>query len=223
MLSVSNISKSFGEQVLFSNVTFNVGARDRIAIIGPNGSGKTTLFEIITGNVIPDSGAVAMNKDIIIGYTRQEISPLAGERLLDHVIHASSKINGLEHRIKVLQESLAGETDTEESSRLLRQLGDLQHQYESAGGYNIQHEAEMVLTGLGFRVSDYDRRLSEFSGGWLMRVSLARLLLLNPDMLLLDEPTNHLDLESCLWFEDYLKSYQGSVLVTSHDRALIGF
>ena len=221
MLNVSNISKSFGEQVLFSNVTFNVGARDRIAVIGSNGSGKTTLFEILIGNDIPDAGSITMSKDITIGYTEQEISPFAKDRLLDHVAHASNKISGLEHRIKVLHESLTEENDAEESARLLRELGELQHKYETAGGYGVEHDAEVVLSGLGFRISDFDRQLSEFSGGWLMRISLAKLLVLNPDMLLLDEPTNHLDLESCLWFEEYLKSYQGAVMVTSHDRAFL--
>ena len=162
-----------------------------------------------------------MRKDITIGYTKQEITPFAKDGLLDHVAHASNKIAGLEHRIKVLHESLAEENEAEDAAKLLRELGELQHKYETAGGYSIEHEAEVVLSGLGFRVSDFNRRLSEFSGGWLMRVSLAKLLVLNPDMLLLDEPTNHLDLESCLWFEEYLKSYQGAVLVTSHDRAFL--
>ncbi|MDD5703722.1 MAG: ABC-F family ATP-binding cassette domain-containing protein, partial [Dehalococcoidales bacterium] len=220
MLSVSNLAKSFGDQVLFSGVTFNVGARDRIAVIGPNGSGKTTLFEIIAGNTIPDSGSVSMRKDITIGYARQEVMPDSSKRLLDHVAHASTRIAGLEHRIRLLQEAVA-EGDDEDSAGLLRELGDLQHKYEAAGGYNVEHEAEVVLSGLGFKEKDFNRPLSEFSGGWLMRTTLARLLVLNPDMLLLDEPTNHLDLESCIWFENYLKSYQGAVMVTSHDRAFL--
>jgi ATP-binding cassette, subfamily F, member 3 len=221
MLSVSNLSKSYGEQVLFSNVTFNIGARDRIAVIGPNGSGKTTLFEILAGNITPDTGIVAMRKDITIGYTRQEISPFSNDILLKHVAHASDRISGLEHRIRVLQEALAEESDSEDAPRLLRELGELQHKYEAAGGYNLEHEAEVVLSGLGFRERDFLRPMHEFSGGWLMRAALARLLVLNPDMLLLDEPTNHLDLESCIWFEEYLKSYEGTVLVTSHDRAFL--
>jgi ATP-binding cassette, subfamily F, member 3 len=221
MLSISNISKSFGDQLLFSGVTFNVGARDRIAVIGPNGSGKTTLFEIIVGNVSPDSGSASMRKDVTIGYAKQEITPFSHERLLDHVAHASTKIAGLEHRIHVLQEALAEGGDGEDAEQLLHELGELQHKYEAAGGYNVEHEAEVILSGLGFKEKDFNRPLSEFSGGWLMRVTLAKLLVLNPDMLLLDEPTNHLDLESCIWFEDYLKSYQGAVLVTSHDRAFL--
>ncbi len=121
----------------------------------------------------------------------------------------------------MLQEALAEGGDGEDPEDLLRELGELQHKYEAAGGYNVEHEAEVILSGLGFKEKDFYRPLSEFSGGWLMRVALAKLLVLNPDMLLLDEPTNHLDLESCIWFEDYLKSYQGAVLVTSHDRAFL--
>jgi ATP-binding cassette subfamily F protein 3 len=221
MLSVSNLSKSFGVQTLFSGMTFNVGSRDRIAVIGPNGSGKTTLFEIITGNLSPDSGAVSMRKDITIGYARQEIMAESQEKLLEHVMHASTRLAGLEHRIRVLQEALAENNEDEDTAELLRELGELQHRYETAGGYNVEHDAEVILCGLGFREKDFQRPLREFSGGWLMRVTLAKLLVLNPDMLLLDEPTNHLDLESCLWFETYLKTYQGAVMVTSHDRAFL--
>jgi ATP-binding cassette, subfamily F, member 3 len=231
MLSVVNISKTYGEQVLFSGMTFNVGARERIAVIGPNGSGKTTLFEIITGNVIPDSGSIARRKDITIGYARQEITPGSRERLLEHVAHASTRITGLEHRLRVLQESLTQNAlsqgaltesgNEEDTAQLMSELGELQHKYEAAGGYNVEHEAEVILSGLGFKEKDFERPLYEFSGGWLMRVTLAKLLVINPDMLLLDEPTNHLDLESCIWFEDYLKSYQGAVMVTSHDRAFL--
>ncbi len=221
MLSIFNLGKSYGEQTLFSGMTFNVGSRDRIAVIGPNGSGKTTLFEIIVGSVSADSGSMSMRKDITIGYARQEITPDSQEKLLEHVCRASTRIAGLEHRIQVLQAALADNTEEEDSSELLSQLGELQHQYEAAGGYNVEHDAEVILSGLGFKPKDFRRPLSEFSGGWLMRVTLAKLLVLNPDMLLLDEPTNHLDLESCIWFEDYLKSYQGAVLVTSHDRAFL--
>jgi len=221
MLAVSNISKSFGEQVLFSGVTFNVGARDRVAVIGPNGSGKTTLFEILVGHVSPDSGSISMRKDITIGYARQEITPDSYEGLLDHVVHASNKIAGLEHRIKVIQEALAEGGDEADPQELLQELGELQHKFELVGGYNLEHEAEVILSGLGFKEKDFQRPLKEFSGGWQMRVTLAKLLVINPDLLLLDEPTNHLDLESCLWFENYLRAYQGAVLVTSHDRAFL--
>ncbi len=221
MLSISGISKSYGDQTLFSDVTFNVGASDRIAIIGPNGSGKTTLFDIIDGNVFPDSGSVNMQRGTTIGYLKQEISHSSERRLLDDVASVSTRISGLAHQIQALQEELAEGTDRENSKRLLHELGELQHSFEFAGGYNAEHEAEAVLSGLGFTESDFHRPLTDFSGGWLMRAALARLLLLSPDVLLLDEPTNHLDLESCVWFERYLGSYRGAVLVVSHDRAFL--
>ncbi len=221
MLNISDISKSYGDQTLFSTVTFNVGARDRIAIIGPNGSGKTTLFGIIAGNVLPDSGSVNMQRETTIGYLEQEISPSSERQLLDDVANASTRISKLAHKIQVLQEELAGGADGESSKELLHELGELQHSFEFAGGYSTEHEAKAVLSGLGFAESDFHRPLTDFSGGWLMRGALAKLLLLSPDMLLLDEPTNHLDLESCIWFERYLGSYRGAVMVVSHDRAFL--
>ena len=221
MLSVSNISKSYGEQTLFSEATFNVGVRDRICVLGPNGSGKTTLFEIIVGNVSPDDGSVTRRKGTSIGYLEQDISPSSRRLLLDDVANASTRINGLAHRIQVLHERLTEGVEERDSAQLLRELGELQYKFEAAGGYDAEHEARIVLSGLGFAESDFQRPLSDFSGGWLMRAALAKLLLLNPDLLLLDEPTNHLDLESCIWFEGYLKTYHGAVLLTSHDRAFL--
>ncbi|MFC1916402.1 ATP-binding cassette domain-containing protein [Chloroflexota bacterium] len=221
MLSISDISKSYGDQTLFSAVTFNVGARDRIAIIGSNGSGKTTLFGIIAGNVLPDSGSVNMQRETTIGYLEQEIGPSSERQLLDDVANASTRISKLAHKIQILQEELAGGADGESSKELLHELGELQHNFEFAGGYSAEHEAKAVLSGLGFAESDFHRPLTDFSGGWLMRAALAKLLLLSPDVLLLDEPTNHLDLESCIWFEGYLGSYRGAILVVSHDRAFL--
>ena len=221
MLNVSDISKSYGDQTLFSSVTFNVGVRDRIAIIGPNGSGKTTLFDIINGSVLPDSGSVNMQKGATIGYLEQEINFSSKQRLLDYVANVSPKISGLAHQIQVLQEELAEGTDKENSKELLHELGELQYSFEFVGGYSAEHEAKAVLSGLGFAESDFHRPLTDFSGGWLMRAALAKVLLLSPDVLLLDEPTNQLDLESCIWFERYLGSYRGAVLVVSHDRAFL--
>jgi ATP-binding cassette subfamily F protein 3 len=221
MLSISDISKSYGDQTLFNAVTFNVGARDRIAIIGSNGSGKTTLFGIIAGNVLPDSGSVNMQRETTIGYLEQEIIPSPERQLLDDVANASTRISKLAHKIRILQEELAAGVDGESSKELLHELGELQHSFEFAGGYSAEYEAKAVLSGLGFAEPDFHRPLTDFSGGWLMRVALAKLLLLSPDVLLLDEPTNHLDLESCIWFERYLGSYPGAVLVVSHDRAFL--
>lgn len=221
MLSVSNLSKSYGNQTLFHDINFNVSARDRIAIIGRNGTGKTTLFEVLAGNLTPDSGSISMLKGTTTGYLEQDTTFSSEQQLLDHVACASTQISGLSHRIQILQEELAAGVDEGIAEGLMRELGELQYKYEAAGGYNTKYEAKIILSGLGFAESDYHRPLSEFSGGWLMRAALAKLLLLNPDLLLLDEPTNHLDLEACIWFEEYLKTYQGAAMVTSHDRAFL--
>ena len=221
MLSVSNISKSYNARPLFSGISFTVGMRERIAVIGQNGSGKTTLFEIIAGNISPDSGEIAIRKSTSIGYLRQDIKPTSSRKLLEEVAESSASINNLAHRIQLLQEELAEEKDEELHPALLHELGEMQHAFESSGGYNVEHEAKKILSGLGFAESDFGRQLSEFSGGWRIRVELAKILFLNPDLLILDEPTNHLDLESIRWFESYLKGYQGAVMITSHDRAVL--
>lgn len=221
MLNVSNISKSYGGQLLFSGTSFNIGARERMAVIGANGAGKTTLFEIIRGNITPDEGQISKRQGISIGCLQQEIMPSSVRYLLDAVTDVAAGSMRLKHAIEVIQQEMAEEKDAIKSAKLLQEMGELQHKFEAAGGYNIEYEAKIVLSGLGFKASDFRRPLNEFSGGWLMRAELAKLLLLNPDLLLLDEPTNHLDLESCIWFENYLKSYHGAVMVISHDREFL--
>jgi ATP-binding cassette subfamily F protein 3 len=221
MLNVNNISKSYDTRYLFSDISFTIGVKDRIAVIGQNGTGKTTLFEIISGNISPDSGSVSVRRGTSIGYLRQDIRPTSRHRLLDEVVSSSADVNDLAHKIRLIQEELAAEKDEENIASLLRGLGELQSEFESTGGYHAEHEARVILSGLGFTESDFFRPLSEFSGGWHTRVELAKLLFLNPDLLILDEPTNHLDLETIRWFENYLKGYRGAVLVTSHDRAFL--
>ncbi|MBN2076070.1 MAG: ABC-F family ATP-binding cassette domain-containing protein [Dehalococcoidales bacterium] len=221
MITISNISKEYIDNVLFRNVSFNVSARDRVAVIGANGSGKTTLFEIITGNIKADTGSITMSRGTTIGYLKQDIVSSSNKKLLDDIASSSTAITGMAHRIDILREDLSEETDPEISAELMTQLGELQNRFEAAGGYDADYEARTVLSGLGFKESDFDRPLTEFSGGWVMRAELAKLLFTNPDVLLLDEPTNHLDLESCIWLENYLDKYQGAVMVTSHDRAFL--
>ncbi len=221
MITITGLSKAYIDNVLFTNVSFNVGARDRIAIIGANGSGKTTLFEILTGGITADSGSITLRKGLTIGYLKQDIITSTSKRLLDNVVSASTEIVGMGHRIEILRQDLAEEKDPEISVGLMEKLGELQNRFEASGGYDADYEARTVLSGLGFKESDFDRPLTEFSGGWVMRAELARLLFLNPDVLLMDEPTNHLDLESCIWLENYLDKYEGAVLVTSHDRSFL--
>ena len=220
MLRVADITKSYADRVLFANLSFDVGDSDRIALIGPNGSGKTTLFDIIDGEILPDSGQVIKRKDGTIGYLRQDINPSSKNPLLEEVESASKEITAIAEKMSAVQKALE-DTDSDNHDKLLRQLGELQHSFELAGGYSVHHEAQAILSGLGFKQTDYQQPLSEFSGGWLMRAELAKLLLIKPDLLLLDEPTNHLDLEAQIWFEKYLASYRGAVMVTSHDRAFL--
>jgi len=221
MLSINNLEKSFADNTLFSSLSLSIGARDRIAILGPNGSGKTTLFEIICGNLQPDKGAIIKQRDLTIGYLKQDIEPLSDNKLLDDILESYESKSGIKHRIGMIIKELDKTTERSEQQKLLHQLGELQYEYESSGGYDAEYKAKIILCGLGFREQDFTRALNEFSGGWLMRVALAKLLMINPDVLILDEPTNHLDLESCIWFENYLTKYKGAVLVTSHDRAFL--
>jgi ATP-binding cassette subfamily F protein 3 len=221
MLTISGISKSYSDHELFSEVSFTVGMSDRIAVIGRNGTGKTTLFDIIAGNIIPDSGSVSVRRNTAIGYLRQDVQPSGQQSLLEYVSGSSEQVSDLAHKIALVQEDLAEERDEETVNGLLRKLGELQSLYEARGGYNSEHEAKIILGGMGFAPSDFDRPLTEFSGGWRTRIELTRLLFLSPDVLLLDEPTNYLDLETQRWFETYLKRYRGAVLVASHDRAFL--
>lgn len=221
MLRVANLTKAYVNRVLFANLSFDVGDKDHVALIGPNGSGKTTLFDIIYGETSPDSGQIIKRKDGTIGYLRQDINPASQTPLLAEIENSPTAITKLAERIHDVQSALEKEIISDNRDKLLHQLGELQHSYELAGGYTLKHEAQTILSGLGFKQSDFARPLSEFSGGWLMRAELAKLLLIKPDLLLLDEPTNHLDLEAQIWFEKYLSSYRGAVIVTSHDRAFL--
>lgn len=218
MISIQNLSKAFGGQVLLRNASLRVGPRDRVAIVGPNGSGKTTLFRMITGLEHPDEGVIQRNKSAVIGYLEQDVSIQPGRALLEETLAVAEQVTTLEHRLKALEEDFAETPEGEEHDRLLAEYGNLQHQFEALGGYSLEAQAREILCGLGFRTADFERPVEELSGGWRMRLALARLLLQVPDVLLLDEPTNHLDLESVIWLEEFLKSYHGAALLISHDR-----
>jgi ATP-binding cassette, subfamily F, member 3 len=225
IISVDNVTKTVGERVLFHDASLHVRGRDRIALVGPNGAGKTTLLEIVAGEQSPDEGTVSSAKDAVVGYLRQEAIELSGRNVLQEVLSVASHVTSLEHRLTVLEEDIAekgedGDAD-EELEGLLAEYGRLRERFEHLGGYTIESDARAVLTGLGFRETDLVRQAEEFSGGWLMRIALAKLLLQQPDVLLLDEPTNHLDLESVRWLEGFLRTYEGAVLLVSHDRAFM--
>jgi ATP-binding cassette subfamily F protein 3 len=217
MLTLHEIRKAYGSRVLFDGASLQVGARERVALVGPNGAGKTTLFEMIAGRLSPDSGLVQTQKGVVIGYLPQEIIELKGKTILQEVLSAAAGATSMEHRMRVLQQEMA-KASGEELEALLTEYGELQHRYEAVGGYNVEAQAREILSGLGFRTEAFEKPTDHLSGGWLMRVALAKLLLQNPDLLLLDEPTNHLDLESVIWLEGFLGAYAGSVVLISHDR-----
>ena len=221
MLFVSNISKAYTSRTLFSGLNFVVAAGDRIALIGPNGSGKTTLLDILSGEASSDSGNISRQRGVSAGYLKQEPALFTGKSLLQEVLDASPDAIALTDRVAAAREALSTEPDPVEQAALMQRLGRLEIELEAAGGGDRDHEAKAILSGLGFKERDFLRTMGEFSGGWAMRAGLARLLFKNPDLLLLDEPTNHLDLDANLWFEKYLASFQGGVIITSHDRAFL--
>lgn len=215
------ISKSFGGRVLYSQATLQLNAGERWGLVGPNGAGKTTLLRIIMGEEQADEGTVYFARDITIGYLEQE-THLAGEKsALAEVVDSATEIKRLEARIAEMEAHIADASEGPAFEALLERYGAAQDRYERLGGYELEARAKQILGGLGFPVADFDKPAKEFSGGWQMRISLAKLLLRHPDLLLLDEPTNHLDLESVRWLESFLAAYDGAVLLVSHDRAFM--
>jgi ATP-binding cassette subfamily F protein 3 len=220
MLNISGLRKSFGSRDLFAGADLQLGPRERVALIGPNGSGKTTLFDMIVGDQHPDAGGIQTAKDLTIGYLRQDTDALRGREVLQEVLAARHEITSAEHKMRLLESEIA-ESAEEDHGNLFEEYGKLQHHFERQGGYDLEHQAKKILAGLGFAERDLFRRTETFSGGWMMRIALSKLLLSEPDLLLLDEPTNHLDLASVEWLEKVLRSYGGTVLFTSHDREFI--
>lgn len=217
ILQLEHITKSFGARVLFSNVSFRLEEHDRLALVGPNGAGKTTMLNIITGKEDADEGRIVLTKGAQIGYLEQEAIEMGERTIFEEVLSAQCEILEQERRMRELEQSL-GDDATESQ---LAAYGRTRDNYEAMGGYQLESRVRSVLFGLGFTEGDMERMTSDFSGGWQMRIALAKLLTRNPEVLLLDEPTNHLDLESVKWLEGFLRSYAGSVIVVSHDRAFL--
>lgn len=217
ILQLEHITKSFGSRVLFSDVTFRLEEYDRLALVGPNGAGKTTMLNIITGKEDADNGRIILAKGAKLGYLEQEAIEMGERSIFEEVLSAQHEILNQERHMRELETSL-GENPTEQQ---LVSYGRARDQYEAMGGYQLESRVRSVLFGLGFGEDDMERMTSDFSGGWQMRIALAKLLTRNPEVLLLDEPTNHLDLESVKWLESFLRSYSGSVIVVSHDREFL--
>jgi ATP-binding cassette subfamily F protein 3 len=223
MLQIDSISLFFGERPLFNEVSATINPGERIGLVGPNGAGKSTLLKVIAGEQTPDSGAVKMSNTATVGYLPQDgVEPDPSLTVMQEVEHAFSEILELRktyQRVqKKLENSTAGSSDHDDA---VEEFGQIQHQMEDAGAYSLGADIERVLDGLGFSPSDFSRPTTEFSGGWLMRIALAKLLLKQPTYLMLDEPTNHLDIESLQWIEGFLKQYEGAVIIVSHDKAFL--
>ncbi len=223
MISVNNLSVQFSGNYLFDNITFNIGDRDRIGLVGKNGAGKSTLLKIIAGQQEPESGSINIPSGKTIGYLPQEMVPRIEFSVLQEALTAFDEINSLEKEQEKLSHEIGERTDYEsgEYSRLIERLHEINERFQVLGGINRREEAEKVLLGLGFSHSDLERSIAEFSTGWQMRVELAKILLRRPDYVLLDEPTNHLDIESIQWLENFLINYFGSVMLVSHDRTFL--
>ncbi|SDS00200.1 ribosomal protection-like ABC-F family protein [Christiangramia echinicola] len=223
MLNIHNLSVSFQGEYLFKEVSFRLGAGDRVGLIGKNGAGKSTLLKIISGDQEYDSGQIAKDKELKIGFLKQDLEFEHGRTVIDEAHQAFEEIKMLEGKMEKINEQLATRTDYESDSysKLIEDLSEVTHQYEIIGGYNYEGETEKVLQGLGFEREDFDRLTETFSGGWRMRIELAKLLLQNNDILLLDEPTNHLDIESIIWLESFLNNYTSCVMLVSHDKMFL--
>ncbi|MBW1295515.1 ABC-F family ATP-binding cassette domain-containing protein [Aquimarina litoralis] len=223
MLNIHNLSISFGGEYLFEEIAFRLNAGDRVGLVGKNGAGKSTMLKILSKEQEPDSGQIAMDKEVKIGFLKQDIDFVLGRTVLEESYEAFTEIKKIERDIDRINAQLAERTDYESESynQLITDLSDFTHQYEILGGYNYQGETERVLQGLGFVREDFDKLTDTFSGGWRMRIELAKLLLQNNDILLLDEPTNHLDIESIIWLENFLKNYAGVVVIVSHDKMFL--
>lgn len=222
ILSVDKIEKSFGARTLFSGASFQVNPGNRFALVGPNGAGKTTLLKIIMGLDTPDAGTITFAKEVNVGYLEQETKLASDVPVIDEVMNAAHEIRELGERAEKLQLAIAeaGEKGGV-PEQLLNEYGRVQDRFEGLGGYELESNARQILAGLGFPVEDFNKPCREFSGGWQMRVALAKLFLRHPDLLLLDEPTNHLDLESVQWLRSFIAAYEGAVLIVSHDRAFM--
>jgi ATPase subunit of ABC transporter with duplicated ATPase domains len=218
MISFSNIYKQYGKQLIFVDASFQLNPGEKVGLVGPNGAGKTTLFRMIVGEEAPDGGEVSVPRKLTIGYFRQDVEEMKGRSVLDEAIAGSGRVGDLHHELEDLHRALNDPARAHEMDRILARFGDVQEEYEHLDGYKLEAQAREVLHGLGFQDDWIDGDVGALSGGWKMRVALARVLLGRPDVLLMDEPTNHLDIESIIWLEQFLQSFPGALLMTSHDR-----
>lgn len=221
MLGATQISKYHGGRTLFKETSFQALAGDRIGLVGPNGAGKTTILRILAGEELPDSGQVVRSTDLVLGYFSQDVGEMQGRTVLEETMAGVANLAMLQQKIAEMENRLATPMSDDEMTAVLEAYGEAQAQFEARGGYDLEGRAQEILGGLGFSPQDFTRSVEQFSGGWKMRIALAKILLLKPDALLMDEPTNHLDLESIMWLEEWLRLYKGILILTSHDRTFM--
>ena len=218
MIAFANVNKQYGKQVLFVDASFQLNPGEKAGLVGPNGAGKTTVFRMITGEEAPDEGEVTVPRKLTIGYFRQDVEEMSGRSVLDEAIAGSGRVGDLHHELEELQHAMGDPARADDMDKILARFGEVQEEYDHLGGYALESQAREVLHGLGFDDERIDGDVGALSGGWKMRVAMARVLLGKPDVLLMDEPTNHLDIESIIWLESFLKQHEGALLMTSHDR-----
>lgn len=218
MIHFSNVTKQYGSKILYKDASFQINPGEKIGLVGPNGAGKTTVFRILAGEDGIDAGQVSKPKKTVVGYFSQNIEEMKGRSVIDEVKSAVGGLSEIKMRLDELEKKLSEPMDDDSMAKVLEEYGELQAEFERLGGYDLDSRVAEILTGLGILPEDHHRDTGTFSGGWKMRIALAKILALNPDVLLMDEPTNHLDLESIVWLEEWLRNFKGSILMTSHDR-----
>ncbi|NDB68579.1 MAG: ABC transporter ATP-binding protein, partial [Methylocystaceae bacterium] len=221
MIRIDAISKQNGHQILFIEASAALQRGEKIGLVGPNGSGKTSLFRMITGEDLPDEGQVSVDRGVTIGYFSQDVGEMSGCSAVAQVMNGAGPVSDVMAHLRELETAMADPDQADRMDEIIEQYGEAQGRFEELGGYALEGRAREVLAGLSFSEEMMDGDVGALSGGWKMRVALARILLMRPDCMLLDEPSNHLDIESLIWLEDFLKAYEGALLMTSHDRAFM--